>query len=439
MPFNEHVYDAAVQLARPLLRIAAPFSTKLRAGLNGRRSAREHLVDWARTQRNRDVPLVWVHAPSVGESLMAQAIIEELRAAVANVQIAFTYFSPSATRVAERVGGDVFGFIPWDTRRDAVDVLDALQPSAIAFVRTEIWPALVREATSRKIPTVLVNAVLSPGSSRLKGTSRWLLSDAYGRLSAVGAVAQDHADRFRKLGVPARRVRVTGDARFDQVATRVARLDREQPLLQRLRDPSLMTLVAGSTWPADEAELLPALANARKGRPMRIIIAPHEPDVAHLRGLEQRLNAHGMKYARLSAVEADAETRLPEVIIVDRLGVLADLYAIANVAYVGGGFHDAGLHSVVEPAALGVPVVFGPRHGNAREADELAGKGGGFVASDGAAMATIILDLAARPVHMKSSADAARRFVEMRLGGARRNAELVLELMGAEERRSAGA
>jgi 3-deoxy-D-manno-octulosonic-acid transferase len=262
----------------------------------------------------------------------------------------------------------------------------------------------------------------------LSGTGKWLLQTAYKRLDAVGAVARDHAERFTRLGVPESRLHVTGDARFDQVAARVDALDRELPLLKRFADEKVTNVVLGSTWPSDEKELVPALASARKGKAMRIIIAPHEPDPPHLRGLEQRLNAAGLHHMRLSEVE-NHTNKLPEVIIVDRIGVLADLYAIAKVAYVGGGFHDAGLHSVVEPAALGVPVVFGPRHGNAREADELAGSGGGFVASDGAAVATLILDLAARPVHWKTASHAARAFVELRLGGARRNAELIMRLL----------
>jgi 3-deoxy-D-manno-octulosonic-acid transferase len=427
MPFNEHVYDAGIQLARPLLRLAAPFSPKLREGLHGRRGARERLIEWARTQRDPARPLVWVHAPSVGESLMAQAIISELRSQLNDVQIVFTHFSPSATRTADSVGADVHDYIPWDTPRDARALLQALNPSSIAFVRTEIWPALVREASIANVPTSLVNAVLAPRSSRLKGTARWLLHDAYRRLNAVGAVARDHAERFPRLGVDARRIQVTGDARFDQVAARIAMLDLGQPLLQRLRDDSVATIVAGSTWPADENELLRPLANARKGCPMRIIIAPHEPDAGHLRGLEQRLDGVGLKHARLSTIENNTD-RLPEVVIIDRLGILADLYAIASIAYVGGGFHDAGLHSVVEPAAVGVPVIFGPRHGNAREADELAGKGGGFVASDGAAAASLIMDLATRSQKRQNAALSARSFVEGRLGGARRNAELIISL-----------
>lgn len=428
MSFNEHVYDVGIQLARLLVHPATPFSTKLRAGVTGRRDARERLVDWGRAHRDPQRPLVWLHAPSLGESLMAQAIISELRAVRSNLQVAFTHFSPSALRVVDRVGSDVHDYMPWDTRRDAAEVIAALKPNAIAFVRTEIWPALVREAAANHIKTCLVNAVLSRRSGRLKGAGRWLLQSAYQRLDSVGAVARDHAERFTRLGVNEHRLHVTGDARFDQVAARVAALNRKDPLLERLRDDTLTTVVAGSTWPTDEAELIPALATARKGKRMRIIIAPHEPEPAHLRALEQRLTSVGLEHSRLSDVE-NSTGKVPEVVIVDRIGVLADLYAVATIAYVGGGFHDAGLHSVVEPAALGVPVVFGPRHGNAREADELAGTGGGFVASDGAAVATLILDLAARPVHRMTAANAARAFVDARLGGAKRNADLILQLL----------
>ncbi|MGQ0815058.1 MAG: 3-deoxy-D-manno-octulosonic acid transferase [Gemmatimonadota bacterium] len=428
MSFPDLVYDAGVQIARPLLTVAAPLSPKLRAGVHGRRGASDRLVDWAHGARDAARPLVWLHAPSVGESLMGQAIIRELRSRLAGVQIVFTHFSPSAERIAQRVGADVADYLPWDTHAAMTQTLSALRPTAIAFVRTEIWPALVRAADTLGVRTALVNAALSVNSSRLRGSSKWLLGPSYQRLYMIGAIAVGDAERFAKLGVTAERVRVTGDARFDQVHARVQQLDREQPLLERLRDERATTIVAGSTWPTDEAELIPAFATARKGSALRLIIAPHEPDHAHLRGLEQRLDAARVRHARLSAVEA-SESALPEAVVVDRIGVLADLYAIATVAYVGGGFHGAGLHSVIEPAALGVPVIFGPRHGNAREADELTGNGGGFVASDGQAFASLVLDLAERPMHRRTSSEAARAFVAAKLGGARRNAELIVEMM----------
>src|SRR5688500_12042299 len=196
MSINERVYNAGVQVARPLLRLATPFSPKLRAGVMGRRGARDRLIDWAEANREPERPLVWLHAPSVGESLMALAIIGELRSLIPNIQIAFTHFSPSATRMADGVGADVHDFMPWDVRGDVQTVLRSLKPDTIAFVRTEIWPALVREATRSNIRTCLVNAVLAHRSSRLRNPARWLLQDAYAHLDAVGAVARDHAERF---------------------------------------------------------------------------------------------------------------------------------------------------------------------------------------------------------------------------------------------------
>ena len=428
MKASETLYELGLYAVRPLLTVASPLSSKLRRGMNGRRGAADRLAEWARAHRDANRPLVWVHAPSAGESLMAQAIIEALRELRPDLQIAFTFFSPSAERVATRVGADVADYLPWDTAHLMQRALAALRPSAIAFVRSEIWPTLVRLAHEQKIGLSLVNAVLGANSSRLRGSSRWLLEPAYARLTCVGATALPDAERYSRLGVTRAHVRLTGDARFDQVYKRIQSFDREQPLLKRLRDDRVTTIVAGSTWPTDEEELLPAFAAARKGSPLRLIIAPHEPDASHLRGLEHRLDEHKLKHARLADVEKTTMP-LPEVIVVDRVGVLADLYAVGTVAYVGGGFHSSGLHSIIEPAALGVPVVFGPRHGNAREADELAGKGGGFVASDGAAFASLVLDLADRPTHRLNSSRCAADFVKSKLGAAQRNAQLILDTM----------
>jgi len=430
---RELIYQAAVLGARPVLRLAAPFHAKLSRGVAGRRGAVAALEAWAASSRDRTRPLVWVHAPSVGEGLMAQAIIGAVRAARPEAQVAFTYFSPSAERIAGRVGADVAGYLPWDVAGETRRALAALAPDVIAFVRTEIWPVLAREAAARGVRLALVNAVLSEGSSRLRAGSRYLLGPAYARLDAVGAVADADARCFPLLGVAAGKVRVTGDARFDQVWARVAALGGERarvdrPLLRRLSDPSVTTVVAGSTWPADEARLVPAFARAKATSPFRLIAAPHEPDEAHLRGLEAALDGAGLAHARLAEVEA-GEGPLPEVVVVDRVGVLAELYAVADIAYVGGGFHSAGLHSVVEPAALGVPVLFGPRFGNAREADDLAWVGGGSVVRDTAEIADALIRLAGDRAAREAGGAAAVEFVRSRLGGAERNAALVVGLL----------
>lgn len=427
---RERVYIGAVAVARSVLPLVSRFDEKLARGLAGRHDAVARLEAWAAANRDPRRPLVWFHAPSVGEGLMAQAIMEAVRAGRPDAQLAFTHFSPSAERLAEHIGADVADYLPWDVASEASRALAALRPDVLAWVRTEAWPVLSSLAKARGTALTLVNAVLSHGSSRLLPHARFLLGPTYRRLDAVGAVASADAVRFARLGLGPDRVRVTGDARFDQVWARVQALRRDDPLLRRLAEPGVVTLVAGSTWGADEARLVPAFRRAKVATPgtrWRLVVAPHEPEERHLTALEARLTSAGLSHARLARVEAGGE--VPDVVVVDRVGVLADLYALAEVAYVGGGFHSDGLHSVVEPAALGVPVVFGPRHGNAREATELEDAGAGFEVSDARELESCFTGLGGEvgvDVRRRSGA-AALAYVQARLGGAEANAELVLE------------
>ncbi|CAN5724881.1 glycosyltransferase N-terminal domain-containing protein [soil metagenome] len=420
------VYEAALHAARPAVLAAAPFNEKLRRGVHGRASSMRALRSWAESSRDHDRPLLWLHAPSVGEALMAGAILAAAQQRAPHVQSLFTFFSPSAERVAQRVGADWAGYLPWDLRSTVRAALRLARPDVVAFVRTEIWPVLVREAQRQGASTVLVNAVLAAGSSRAGRAARMLLGSAYARLDAVGVVSEDDIPRFGRLGVSPARISVTGDARFDQVCKRVQQLDRDRPLLRSLSAASGLTLVAGSTWPEDEEPLLAALSELRDdGRPWRLVIAPHEPTATHVGGIERRLDAVGMSHARLPAIDALAPADV-QAFVVDRTGVLADLYAVAHAAWVGGGFGSAGLHSVIEPAALGVPVLYGPRHGNAREAQLLADAGGGTVARSTAEIRAALAALHDDPLHRRHTGDAARAFVAAHAGGADRNAHLIL-------------
>ncbi|MGH7553955.1 MAG: 3-deoxy-D-manno-octulosonic acid transferase, partial [Longimicrobiales bacterium] len=231
--------------------------------------------------------------------------------------------------------------------------------------------------------------------------------------------------RFAELGVASNRVTVTGDARFDQVWRRTQHLERDAPILRALRG-DLPLLIAGSTWPADEEVLIAAFTDASRRSRLRLVIVPHEPTPSHTARLETALTAVGLAHERLREVE-ERGAATANVIIVDRVGVLADLYAAATIAFVGGGLGRAGLHSIVEPAALGIPVLFGPRHGNAREASELVHAGGGFEIAGATELAAMIVALASNPEDRARAGDAALAYVQSRLGGAQRNAALVVE------------
>lgn len=402
------------------------WGAKWRRGVEARRGAPDRIAAWARSRRDPGRPLVWMHAASVGEGLQAKAILERLRARRPDVQVFFTYFSPSAEDWAVGFPADGAECLPFDRVRDCELALSTLGPNALVFCKLDVWPVLTRVARDRRVPLGLVSGTLAPNSSRLRPVARWVLRAAYARLDRVGAIAEGDAERLIRLGVRPGRILVTGDARFDQVWARARAIDRKGPLLAPLLDSGRVTLVAGSTWPEDEARLFPAFQDARRACPrLRLIVVPHEPEAARMEALESRLRALGLRATRHSALRGEPW----DALVVDRVGILGELYAVGEVAYVGGAFGQRGIHSVLEPAALGVPVLYGPRHRNAREASELAAVGAGFPAANEEELRAGLRTLAVEAERRRGAGGAARRYVESNLGGADRNADLVVNLL----------
>lgn len=357
---------------------------------------------------------------------MAKPVIDLLRARRPDLQLAYTWFSPSATLFGRSLAADFADYLPFDTHTAARSWLDALRPSALVFSKLDVWPVLTEAAVARGVPVALTSASLGATSGRRSRVARWLLADAYAALSTVGAASPEDAARLTDLGVRADRITVTGDTRYDQVWERVQAPPKHADLMARLISPR-PTLVAGSTWRSDEAVLIGAWPDIRRAIPgARLIIAPHEPDAAHVRGLQERLSAVGLHSDRLGDASADTD-----VVIVDRLGVLADLYALATVSYVGGGFHAAGLHSVIEPAAHGAPVLFGPRHGDSRDAKALEASGGGFAVADAAGFAARAIPLMRDAALRAATSEKARSVVAADLGAAEHSADLIERLLGA--------
>ena len=415
-------YAFAGLVTDALVRVVPAGKSKFRRGLSSRRGLVDRYQTWGATSRDAARPLVWFHASSVGEGLQALPVIELLRARRPDVQIAYTFYSPSAEQFAKSVRADFADYLPFDTFDHANAVVSALRPSALVFSKLDIWPAVTERATAAGVRVGVISATLPESSGRRGFFARALLGDAYRSIDRVGAIDKNDAERLREQGVRPDRVGVTGDTRFDQVWERA---QRTSPSIQRLRS-SRPTLVAGSTWPSDEEHLLPAWTRVRDKIPdARLAIAPHETSDAHLHSIESWARSHALTLARLDAPDAQHA----DVVLVDRYGVLGDLYAVADVAYVGGGFHSAGLHSILEPAAFGAPVLFGPRHEKSREAAKLVQAGGGAVVT-GVADLTIRLGYWLGSVPARDAAgSSARRMVQDGLGAAERSYDLVTALL----------
>ncbi len=436
------LYRAGWAVAAPAARLLARGEGKLARTIRGRLGAGRALAAWSASARDTSRPLIWFHAASVGEARQAEAVMLEVRRARPDWQVAFTFASASAERLASSLPADVAAFLPIDTPRATAEALRALAPAALVFSATDVWPELVRQAGARGVPVGLVAANLGELSSRRGLLARALLRPAYAALDLVGAADQTDAAGLATLGVPQARIHVTGDSRHDAAATRAGAAPPERAaLLAALGGRGAPVLVAGSTWPSDERELLPALAALPPRSTPRVVIAQHEPSDAQLSALTRAVadvwpSAAVHRLAELEQAARTGAALLWDVCVVDRVGVLFDLYAAAQVAYVGGGFHRAGLHSVIEPAAFGVPVVCGPRWRTSRDARLLLEAGGLISAPDARGLAAALGSLLADEATRAARGRAARAVVDRGAGAAARLAGLVIELA---ERRRGGA
>ncbi|HEY4130776.1 MAG TPA: glycosyltransferase N-terminal domain-containing protein [Gemmatimonadaceae bacterium] len=418
-------YGAIAQLARGAAVVAPESDSKVLRALRGRRGIRARYRDWGAAHRDASRPLLWMHAPSVGEGLQARPVLELARQRRSDAQLAYTYYSPSALSFARTLDVDFRDYLPFDTPGDARAVLDALRPTALIFSKLDVWPVITATARERGVRLGLISATLSRTSSRRSRTAGALLREAYAALEVVGAIDDADADRLVELGVRPQVISVTGDTRYDQVWLRAQQVDRASPMLERLR-AQRPTVVAGSTWPADEAVLLPAFTVLRaSGVDARMIIAPHEPTLDHVTRIVDWAKRAELQVARLD----DPNQGSADVVVIDRVGVLGELYALADLAFVGGGFHAAGLHSVLEPAAFGTPVIFGPRNESSRDAALLAQRGGGAIVATPSELTrrlrNWITDVGAR----REAGDFARALVRSGVGAAERSFELVNRLL----------
>ncbi len=431
MPATSIAYRALSLASIALLRLGRPFNEKLRTGDRGRRTSLGRWQAWARQHRDPDRPLLWVHAPSVGEGLQAEEVLRHLDTSTHPWQRVFSFFSPSAEPLARRLPVDHADYLPYDTRPNADAMVAALRPRALVFSKLDLWPELATRATAGGVRVGMIAATVSPVSGRLHPLARALTRPGYAALDRVGAIDHPDAVRLAILGVDPTRITTTGDPRFDSASRRAAAIAEDDPL--RRLTAGGATLVAGSTGDGDEAAVLPAFAEVRTRHPAaRLVVVPHEPSPARLARLERRIAAAGLTSEKLSSLD---DTTVPSVTVVDQVGVLSRLYAGAAAAYVGGGLGTAGLHSVLEPAACGVPVVFGPRWQSSREAGLLIAVKGGHAlaarasAEAGAELAVLWDQWLADPMATSARGRRAAEVVARELGAAERSAAIVSELM----------
>jgi 3-deoxy-D-manno-octulosonic-acid transferase len=313
--------------------------------------------DYPRAVQSPSKP-VWIHALSVGEVLSAGSLIEQVRRALGDRPLYLSVSTLSAHAIAtERFSRccDGLFYFPYDVVFAVTRCLNQVEPALFVLVETDIWPGFLAELRRRRIPCLLVNGRLSRESFRAYRFLRVLFEPAFNTFRWVYPQSTGEAERFLALGLAPARLRSTGNLKFD-VALSIPGEDALAALRHKLNIPSeSRVVIAGSTHPGEEDMIRSVFLRLRKEFPhLRLILVPRRPE----RGAEvlSLFRNDGVEALLLSKPTGST----PVVVVVDRMGYLSRLYALADVAVVGGSFVPKGGQNPIEPAACGKPILFGP-------------------------------------------------------------------------------
>jgi 3-deoxy-D-manno-octulosonic-acid transferase len=345
---------------------ASAFNPKARLWIRGRFGWRTRIRNW----NTGGKPVAWFHAASLGEFEQGRPLIEKIREKHPECLILLTFYSPSGYEIRKNYpGADLVLYLPLDTSYNARLFVKLANPVFTVFIKYEFWHFYLKELHNTKHPVYLISAIFRPGQSFFRWYGGWFRKNLR-FIDYYFVQDKESADLLNQLGITS--CRISGDTRFDRVkALSDAAKDIE---IARLFSWGHDCLVAGSTWPEDEEFLTHYINKSDPG--VRFIIAPHEITPAHILQLISRIKRDFTLYSQALQDEQATYTG-KQVLIIDNIGMLSSLYRYGRIAYIGGGF-GKGIHNILEAAAFGIPVIFGPNYGKFREARELLSQGGAF-------------------------------------------------------------
>ena len=399
---------------------------KIQEGIKGRKRVFAELSDQLQTARHLE-KTVWFHFTSVGEFEQAKPLIEAI---YTETRIVLTFFSPSVAPNAKSYPyADVAVYLPLDTPRNAERLIRLIEPTLIVFSKFDIWPNLVWKTSKYGIPIIVVAGTLHAESKRLSRFAKPFFRSVHRHIRVHCAISEGDAARFQELCSPTHEIIVTGDTRYEQVYRRATTVEPDTDFFPGQATLKRPILIAGSTYTEDEKVLLSAYQLLRQNTPTdfpHLILVPHEPTPERINEIRGHLDREGLIYLHFSELKSETDLSVVDILIVDRVGLLAKLYGLADIAFVGGSFRGS-VHNVMEPAAMAKPVLFGPTIQNAYEASLLVERGGGKLVHTARQLADAITvwlnDITAREI----AGSIGKQLIEENLGAVDRTLEYLRE------------
>ena len=396
------LYTIFTRLYKLVLLLASPFNDKARKWINGRKGVFTYLEKSIQSSDK----VIWMHCASLGEFEQGRPVLETLKIRYPSYKILLTFFSPSGYEVRKNyAGADWICYLPMDSAYTAKRFLTVTHPDLVIFVKYEFWFYYLKKLKYSNTPLILISALFRKDMSFFKwhgALSRKMLT----RFNHLFVQNQSSKDLLIPFGLE-NKTTVAGDTRFDRVIQVKEQFSPIEAIAHFIGESKV--LIAGSTWPEDEEFLQYAFQqiNLTNKVDLKLIIAPHEINPAHLEKIEALFENN---YCRLSTYNFSSNQQC-HLLLIDNFGMLSKLYHYATITYVGGGLKKSGTHNTLEAAVHGKPVLYGPNYKKHTETVGLANAGGGFPFTSKEELTTRITQLLTDQNFCKNSGEQSMQFV----------------------------
>ena len=348
------LYNVLLLFVLQIVKLLALFSPKIKLFVDGRKTVFLTLA----SKINPKDKTIWFHAASLGEFEQGLPVMEKIKEQFPNYKIVVTFFSPSGYEVRKNnTIADVTVYLPLDTKFNAQQFLKLVHPDLVFFIKYEFWPNYLNELKKLNIKTYLISGIFRENQAFFK----WYGGFYRNALKTFDYFfVQNESSKLllQKLGF--KNVKISGDTRFDRVVSILER-DNSLDFIKQFKN-NTTTIVIGSSWPKDENLLVNYINQTNKN--IKFIIAPHNIKSEQIQELKNSIS----KKVILFSEKANIDLSAYDVLIVDTIGILTKIYSYANIAYVGGGFGNPGVHNILEPATFGIPIIVGPNFSHFSEA-----------------------------------------------------------------------
>ncbi len=358
------LYNLIILLASQVIKLLALFSPKMKLFVNGRKE----VLTILQSKINPNDKTIWFHAASLGEYEQGLPVIKKIKVQYPNHKIVVTFFSPSGYEVRKNnTVADATVYLPLDTKSNAKKFIKTINPELVFFIKYEYWPNYLNELKKLQIKTYLISGIFRENQAFFKWYGRFY-RNALKTFDYFFVQNESSKNLIQSIGFT--NVKVSGDTRFDRVVSILER-DNSLDFIDQFKN-NKTTIVIGSSWPKDE-NLLVDYIN-KSSDEIKFIIAPHNIKAEQIANLKSQITKSTVLFSEKEEILKQVQNDKLEdfqVFIIDTIGILTKIYSYADIAYVGGGFGNPGVHNILEPATFGVPIVIGPNYSHFAEATAL--------------------------------------------------------------------